>query len=214
MAAQRHIQTRGGGSRHSDEAVLDAVRASVLAVGVRRTTLADVARRAGVSRMTLYRRWGDVDRLVRDLMTREFHAVVASVAEAGQGGAGQDGAGQDGAGPGGSGPGLVPAIVAAVSGLRREPLFRRVLDVDPDLLLPYVTDRLGSTQRAVVELLTAGLRAAQRDGGVRAGDPVRMAYTVLLIAQSFVLSARTVAEHLDEAALDTELTRALEAYLR
>jgi AcrR family transcriptional regulator len=199
MAAQRHIQTRGGGSRHSDEAVLDAVRASVLAVGVRRTTLVDVARRAGVSRMTLYRRWGDVDRLVRDLMTREFHAVVASVAEAGQDDAG---------------PGLVPAIVAAVSGLRREPLFARVLDVDPDLLLPYVTDRLGSTQRAVVELLTAGLRAAQQDGGVRAGDPVRMAYTVLLIAQSFVLSARTVAEHLDDGALDTELTRALEAYLR
>ena len=36
--------------------VLDAVRDCVLAVGVRRTTLTDVARRAGVSRMTLYRK--------------------------------------------------------------------------------------------------------------------------------------------------------------
>ena len=32
----------------------------VLAVGVRRTTLSDVARTAGVSRMTLYRRFPDV----------------------------------------------------------------------------------------------------------------------------------------------------------
>ncbi|CAM5511644.1 hypothetical protein SHIRM173S_11244 [Streptomyces hirsutus] len=36
--------------------MLDAVRDCVLAVGVRRTTLTDVARRAGVCRMTLYRR--------------------------------------------------------------------------------------------------------------------------------------------------------------
>ena len=32
--------------------------------GVRRTTLTDVARRAGVSRMTIYRRWPDVRTLV------------------------------------------------------------------------------------------------------------------------------------------------------
>jgi AcrR family transcriptional regulator len=194
MAAQRHIQTQGGGGRHSDEAVLDAVRASVLAVGVRRTTLADVARRAGVSRMTLYRRWGDVDRLVRDLMTREFHAVVAGLPEAGRH--------------------LVPAVVAAVAGLRREPLFARVLDLDPDLLLPYVTDRLGSTQLAAVALLAAGIRSGQEAGAVRAGDPGRMAYAVLLITQSFALSARPGAGHQDHADLDAELTHALEAYLR
>jgi AcrR family transcriptional regulator len=194
MAAQRHIQFGGVGGRHSDEAVLDAVRASVLDVGVRRTTLADVARRADVSRMTLYRRWGDVDRLVRDLMTREFHAVVAGVAEAGQA--------------------LVPAVVAAVSGLRHQPLFARVLDVDPDLLLPYVTDRLGGTQRAAAALLAAGIRAGQEAGTVRAGDADRMAHTVLLIAQPFVLSARTVAGVLDETALDAELAHVLEAYLR
>jgi AcrR family transcriptional regulator len=38
------------------EAILDATRASVLDFGIRRTTLTDVARRAGVSRMTVYRR--------------------------------------------------------------------------------------------------------------------------------------------------------------
>jgi AcrR family transcriptional regulator len=194
MPAQRHIQAQGGGERHSDEEVLDAVRASVLADGVRRTTLTGVARRAGVSRMTLYRRWGDVDRLVRDLLTREFHAVAAQLPAAADG--------------------LVAAIVAAVGGLRRNPLFARIVDVDPELLLPYITERLGSTQHAATALLAEGIRVGQAAGTVRAGDPERMAYAVLLLVQSFVLSARTVAGRLDDAALDAELAYALEAYLR
>src|SRR3954465_7421866 len=57
--------------------VLEATRAAVLAVGVRRTTLTDVARRAGVSRMTLYRLVPDVTTLILEGMTREFAALMA-----------------------------------------------------------------------------------------------------------------------------------------
>lgn len=193
--------------RHTDDAVLDAVRDCVLAVGVRRTTLTDVARRAGVSRMTLYRRYPDVDALVRDLMTREFGAVLQNA-----GAAAPDPAAQ----PGGSAHGrvrLVTAAAAAVGRLRSNELFRRVLDVDPDLLLPYVTDRLGSTQRMAAEFFAEGVRAGQQDGSIRAGDPRRLAYGALLLAQPFVYSARVVADVLDESALDRELTRALDRYL-
>src|SRR5918997_3185795 len=64
---------------HSDsDTVLDAVRDCVLAVGVRRTTLTDVARRANVSRMTLYRRYPDIHGVVRELMTREFTQVLGA----------------------------------------------------------------------------------------------------------------------------------------
>ena len=59
-----------------DEALLDATQACVLAVGVRRTTMTDVARRAGVSRMTLYRRYADVTSLMQALMTREFTQIL------------------------------------------------------------------------------------------------------------------------------------------
>jgi hypothetical protein len=104
--------------------------------------------------------------------------------------------------------------VDAVAALRTEPLFARVIATDPDLLMPYVTERLGETQRAAATLLAAGIRAAQAGGSVRAGDPGSSAHAVLLIAQSFVLSARTVAEHLDAAALDAELAHALDSYLR
>jgi AcrR family transcriptional regulator len=197
MEAQRHIQGVGSGTRHSDDAVLDAVRASVLDVGVRRTTLTGVARRAGVSRMTLYRRWGDVDRLLRDLMTREFHSLVGGVTTTGT-----------------DRTSLVRAVVTAVSALRDEPLFARVLHTDPDVLLPYLTERLGSTQDAAAAILGAGIRAGQADGTVRAGEAEEMAYVVLLLVQPFVVSARTVADRLDVAALDAELTYAVDSYLR
>ena len=49
--------------------ILDAVQESVLDVGLRRTTLAEVARRAGVSRMTVYRLHEDLDTLVAALLT-------------------------------------------------------------------------------------------------------------------------------------------------
>src|SRR3954471_4019020 len=58
-------------------AYLDAARACILDVGWRRTTLTEVARRAGVSRMTIYRAWPDMPAVLGDLMTREWAEVVA-----------------------------------------------------------------------------------------------------------------------------------------
>src|SRR6478672_8582132 len=73
-----------------DDAYLDAAREAILAVGWSRTTLTDIARRAGVSRMTLYRRWPDTQTLLADLMTREWGHVVES-ARSDQVGAPEDG---------------------------------------------------------------------------------------------------------------------------
>src|SRR3954464_9192560 len=86
MTSQRHnsgaAPDRAAGSdRDIPVEVLDAARASVLAVGVRRTTLTDVARRAGVSRMTLYRRFPDLEGVLASLMTREFGRLVSAAAE-------------------------------------------------------------------------------------------------------------------------------------
>ncbi|HYF71197.1 MAG TPA: helix-turn-helix domain-containing protein, partial [Nocardioides sp.] len=75
--------------RHNDadrseprDTYLDAARDCILDVGWRRTTLTEVARRAGVSRMTIYRTWADMPQLLADLMTREWGGVVAdSLAE-------------------------------------------------------------------------------------------------------------------------------------
>src|ERR1700710_3304798 len=69
-------------SSSADDGYLDAARDAILAVGWSRTTLTDIARRAGVSRMTLYRRWPDTQTLLADLMTREWGTVVAGAAVA------------------------------------------------------------------------------------------------------------------------------------
>jgi AcrR family transcriptional regulator len=176
------------------DAVLDAVRDCVLAVGVRRTTLTDVARRAGVSRMTLYRRWPDVRSLVGDLMTREWVAVATAAMPERRPGADARGL-------------LVDGLVAGVESFRAHPLFRKIVDVDPELLLPYVLDRRGASQEALLALLADGLREGHADGSVRVGHVERQARALLLIVQSFTLSLRTMT---DEA--DAELTGA--AFLR
>src|SRR3546814_3306151 len=64
-------------TRHND--YLEADRSSSREVGCKGTTLTDVARRADVSRMTIYRAWPDMQTLMADLMTREWTTVVAAV---------------------------------------------------------------------------------------------------------------------------------------
>ncbi|MFE6622439.1 TetR/AcrR family transcriptional regulator [Streptomyces sp. NPDC057740] len=176
---------------HSDgDAVLDAVRDCVLAVGVRRTTLTDVARRAGVSRMTLYRRWPDVRSLVGDLMTREWVAVATGAMPERRAEANARGL-------------IVDGLVAGVEAFRTHPLFRKIVDVDPELLLPYVLDRRGASQEALIALLADAVREGHADGSVHAGHVERQARALLLIVQSFTLSLRTMTDE-DDADLSSE----------
>ncbi|MEU6009041.1 TetR/AcrR family transcriptional regulator [Streptomyces sp. NPDC047453] len=176
--------------RSDSDPVLDAVRDCVLAVGVRRTTLTDVARRAGVSRMTLYRRWPDVRSLVGDLMTREWIAVAVGAMPERR--------------PGTNARTLiVDGLVAGVRAFRTHPLFLKIVDVDPELLLPYVLDRRGASQEALLSLLADHLREGHADGSVRAGHTERQARSLLLVVQSFTLSLRTMTEE-DDPELDSE----------
>lgn len=187
-------------ARLDDSAVLDAARACVLAVGVRRTTLSDVARRAGVSRMSLYRRWAGVDALVGDVLTRELLGVT--------------GAGPDGDGLGGDRAAIVARIVEVCETLRGHGLVRKIVDVDPELLLPYVLRRRGRSTDVIVDRLTAALAAAQAGGSIRPGDAGLLARFVLLTAQSYVLSAGAVAADAPAARLPGELALLLDGYLR
>ncbi|MFE7774905.1 TetR/AcrR family transcriptional regulator [Streptomyces sp. NPDC057445] len=197
MTPIRHNQS-------DQDAVLDAARDCVLAVGVRRTTLTDVARRAGVSRMTLYRRWPDVRTLVGDLMTREWIGLAVSVMPAAE-------------------PGtptrqrLVDGLAAGVAAFRAHPLFHKILDVDPELLLPYVLDRRGASQDALLGLITGALAEGHADGSVRQAHLDLQARAVLLVVQSFTLSLRTMTDeadpHLTDAAFIEELRTLLERTL-
>src|SRR6266496_4432838 len=79
MATIRHTPSP---NRVADDVLLDAAMGCVLASGVRRTTLSDIARAAGVSRMTLYRRFPDVRGMLSALITREFGKILGAATEA------------------------------------------------------------------------------------------------------------------------------------
>jgi AcrR family transcriptional regulator len=197
MASLRHtpdLDEREG-------AYLDAARACILDVGWRRTTLTEVARRAGVSRMTIYRTWSDMPQLLGDLMTREWSNVVAAIVD---GPDSEESPAER----------LVRALVGGVRALRNNELFVRIVELDPELLLPYLLSRRGRSQDAILGLVEEWVSAGQKTDDVRDGDPVAISRALVLATHGFVLSAHTmVDDSVTAEALDAELalvlTRAL-----
>jgi AcrR family transcriptional regulator len=176
--------------------ILDAAYRLLLAVGLRRMTMADVARAAGVSRATLYRRWPNVRAIVGTLMTREWAQLTAEVFDAPAPHARAR---------------LVDGVVLAVRRSREHPMLRKIIELDPDFLLPYLFERRGGTTVEQLAITEAALRAGLDDGSIRPGAVSARASAVLTMAWSFALSGPVVADDVD--ALDAELRMILERYL-
>lgn len=197
MTSQRHNSIDEAGPRDVPAPILDATRATVLAVGVRRTTLTDVARRAGVSRMTVYRLVPDVNTLILEVMTRDLGAVFVAAETAAQRRRTARSR-------------LVAVVVEVCRRLPKEPLLKRVLDVDPELLLPYLTDRWGATQRLAAGHVRRIVAEGQADGSIRRGDADTIARMLVLLATPYVVSSGALAR-LDPYA---ELERMVDRWLR
>ncbi len=182
-------------------AYLDAARDCILDVGWRRTTLTEVARRAGVSRMTIYRAWPDMGSLLGDLMTREWVGIAAATRVAAV----------DTSTP----HGIAAAALSTIRALRDNELFVRIVELDPDLMLPYLLHRRGRSQEALVEILAAEIESGQASGAIRQGDAILIARSLTLAGHGFVLSAQTMTDAgVGFEQLDAEyvrlITRALE----
>ncbi len=178
----------------TEVALLDAALDEVLVHGIRRTTVSDIARRAGVSRQTLYRYWPDAQALFAALVTRETLAVLPK----------DEPRDLDG---------LVALLVATADAIRRMPLIERLRDTDPELFARYILERLGTSQRAMHGVLAARIRAGQRAGHIRRGEPDGMAALLLLALQSAVQSAPIVAEWLPEETWRSELGHLVRGHL-
>jgi AcrR family transcriptional regulator len=198
MTSLRHNES---GADSPADAYLDAARACILDVGWRRTTLTEVAKRAGVSRMTIYRTWADMPTLLSDLMTREWGRVVAAHV------APRDGAGAV--------EQVVEGVLGAVRALREDELFVRIVEIDPELVLPYLFARRGRSQELLLDLLVPAIEAGQRSGEVRDAPPVVVARALLLAVHGFVLSLHTmVDDQVSGAALLDELAHLVRTALR
>lgn len=218
MSPNRNIPAKGtAGSSIDEDDLLDAAYAAILAVGWSRTTLTDVARRAGVSRMTLYRRWPDMQTLLSDLMTREWTATLGGVLDL-----------DSRAGDASPLEQLTSGVVSCVQVLRANPLLRRLIELDPELLLTYLLHRRGRSQDLLSDAMAELIRRGQSDGTIREGNPRLLARSVLLCTHGFVFSAHTMTDGdhggaasgptagavTDMAGFDAELRHLVAGYLR
>jgi AcrR family transcriptional regulator len=177
--------------------ILDAAAACVLAYGVERMTLTEIARRARVSRPTIYRRWPDIRFVLAELLTMRIAGVLDDVP-----------AGGDGR------EAMVERIVAVAEHLRGDEVVMSVLHNAPNVAMVYITERLGTSQQILIEALAAAIKLGQDEGSVRSGEPRQLAAMCLLITQSAIQSAQMVEHILDDDALAVELAHSLNGYLK
>ena len=102
----------------TSQRILDAALAEASAVGLQRITVEDVVRRAGVSRMTVYRRYPRRDDLVEALVRRETQRFLAAVAFAIESADDPN-------------EGVAEAFIGAVTFARKHPILRRAAHAEP-----------------------------------------------------------------------------------
>jgi len=177
--------------------ILEAAASCVLAYGVERVTLAEIARRAGVSRPTVYRRFPDTRSILAALLTMRITHALDDVPSRGVGR-----------------EHVVDRVVAVAGRLRRDDVIMAVLHEAPELAMVYLSERLGTSQQILLDTVAGELKSAQDEGSMRAGDARQFAAMSLLITQSTILSAQSVEPILDAEALATELAYSLNGYLK
>ncbi|WP_217253611.1 TetR/AcrR family transcriptional regulator [Streptomyces sp. AC602_WCS936] len=181
MSTVRQTETEDPVARR----ILDAALEQFTVFGLRRSSMDDVAKRAGVSRVTVYRRFQNKDRLVEQTLLREnsrffqrLDAVVASLPTMEER--------------------VVEGFVVALRHTRAHPLFGGLLRLEPEVVLPYMTVNGGSTLAATVEYLTGHLRRAQQVEGRPDDDPRPVAELMVRVAVSFLLNPAGCIEMEDE----------------
>jgi AcrR family transcriptional regulator len=155
--------------------ILDAALEQFRRVGIRRSSVEDVARRAGVTRVTVYRRFPQKDRLVEAVVLRECRRAIAEV---------------DGRISTLDDPveRTVEGFVAMVELVRSHPLLTGLMAVEPESVLRQLT----VDGRPVIEIGTAfiagHIRRSQRDGELPDYDAEPVAEILARLAHSLLLT--------------------------
>lgn len=126
------------------ERILQAALSVMAARGLAKLALEDVARAAGVSRQTVYRYFGSRDALVTAVILREEETFIAAVSAAAEEHADFRDA-------------VEALITAALRVARAHPLLDRLLETEPEALLPFLLSGrapvLSAARPVIVELL-------------------------------------------------------------
>jgi AcrR family transcriptional regulator len=181
----------------TSERILDATVALSAASGVRNLTMDDVARRARVGRMTVYRRFGDKARLIEAMTVRETRRCLEELDAA----APPDAPIEEQ---------VTEGFVTAVRLAREHPLLTRLARFEPRSVLEGLNIEGGAIFAAAREFVTDRLRAAQKAGVLGPVAVDEAAELIVRLVFSFVLIQETVLPLDDEAKL-REIARRLVA---
>lgn len=133
--------------------ILDAAYEQFCRMGIRRSTMEDVARQAGVSRITVYRRFATKDALVEHVVGREFRRYFDRfLIDIEQAHTAADRA--------------VLGFVSSLRAIRGNPLIGGLITTEPDLVVPSMIRDGGRTLAAVRQFVAGQLRHEQHAGNV------------------------------------------------
>jgi AcrR family transcriptional regulator len=168
-------------------AVLDGALSAFLEFGIRRASMTVIAGRAGISPATLYRRFAQKSDVVQAVGLREVRRFLAAVD-----------AQVDASLP--AQEQVVALFVAFLSGLRRNKLLARLLDTEPETVLPALTVNGGPVLALGRDYLADIIRRLQAEGAAELYDPEPVAEMIARVALSLALTPQTSLPLQDEAA--------------
>lgn len=155
--------------------VLDAALAEMSEFGIRRTTVESVAQRAGLARMTVYRRYAGKNVLVQAVVVREMRRFLAGLTRSLEDERTVAGA-------------LERGFAAGLLAWYAHPMGRRVVSSEPEAVLPYLT-RDAAPALAVVTAFIRGRLEHMADVGEIAPDALAAASEATTrLAQSYALT--------------------------
>jgi AcrR family transcriptional regulator len=166
--------------------VLDGAYEQFCLMGIRRSTMEDVARRAGVSRITVYRRFATKDALVEHVVRREFRRYFARFrADIGQAATAADR--------------VVLGFVSALRAIRHNRLIGGLMAIEPEVLVPSMVSDGGRTLAAVQRFVAGQLRREQAAGTVSAAVDVELVAELMArVSASFLVTPSFVVDLDDE----------------
>lgn len=112
------------------EKLLESALSAFLDFGIKRTSMGEIARRAGISPATLYRRFESKNELVEAVSVREAQRFVAMIDKQVRAVSGSEDQ-------------LIEIFVAFITAIANNELLRRLLRTEPDLILPRLTTDAG-----------------------------------------------------------------------
>lgn len=179
IAAREIIKVLTAGGTQTDDSVeriLDHALAVIREFGFRRSSMEDFARKAGISRVTLYRRFSDRDALIQAVLLRECRRSLIAIVN-------------DISAIKSPEERFVRGFVATVTVARSHPLFQKMLEGDADIVLPksiaITTSQAIDLGRAYMSGIIAGL---QKKGQFPRLDPEYTAELLIRMWHSLVLT--------------------------